>query len=135
MMPDDGAGTSSTTLSVSRSTRFSSRPTLSPGCLCHETSVASVTDSGSCGTLTSILIDAFLFLARGLQTRGLTQRFFGTGRAQRCVDESLLLFGVHLRDTRGRRRCRRTPCVEQLMILRQRLLQAMADLIPAALIL
>ena len=54
--PVAGAGTSSTTLSVSRSTRFSSRLTASPGCLRHATSVASATDSGSCGTRTSIVL-------------------------------------------------------------------------------
>src|SRR5205085_5231752 len=48
--PLAGAGTSSTTLSVSRSARFSSRRMGSPGCLCHATSVASATDSGSWGT-------------------------------------------------------------------------------------
>ena len=56
--PVAGAGTSSTTLSVSRSTRFSSRLTLSPGCLRQATSVASATDSGSCGTRTSIVLMA-----------------------------------------------------------------------------
>ena len=56
LMPAIGAGTSRTTLSVSKSTRFSSRATASPGCLCHPTSVASATDSGSCGTRTSIVM-------------------------------------------------------------------------------
>ena len=51
--PESGAGVSSTTLSVSMSTRFSSRLTNSPTFLCHDTSVASATDSESCGTLTS----------------------------------------------------------------------------------
>ena len=55
MTPSAGAGTSSTTLSVSRSTRFSSRRTASPAFLCQATSVASATDSGNCGTLTSML--------------------------------------------------------------------------------
>jgi hypothetical protein len=54
--PSEGAGSSSTTLSVSTSIRFSSRATASPGFLCQLTSVASATDSGSCGTLTSILM-------------------------------------------------------------------------------
>ena len=45
---------SSTTLSVSMSIRFSSRLTASPSFLCQVTSVASETDSDSCGTLTSI---------------------------------------------------------------------------------
>src|SRR3984957_6871739 len=44
-----GAGTSSTTLSVSRSARFSSRLTASPGFLRHAMRVASATDSGNCG--------------------------------------------------------------------------------------
>jgi hypothetical protein len=60
--PATGAGTSSTTLSVSRSARFSSRATASPGFLCQVTSVASATDSGSLGTLISVLI-------AGVQTR------------------------------------------------------------------
>ena len=76
-----------------------------------------------------------LLFSRRLQTSGLTQRFFGAGRAQRCVDESLLLFGVHFGDTSCRRRCRCTPCIEQLVILRQPFLQPMTDLVPAALVL
>ena len=51
--PACGAGVSSTTLSVSISTRFSSRLTYSPVFLCHDTSVASATDSESWGTFTS----------------------------------------------------------------------------------
>ncbi len=54
--PDSGAGVSSTTLSVSMSTRFSSRLTYSPAFLCQVSSVASATDSESCGTFTSISI-------------------------------------------------------------------------------
>jgi hypothetical protein len=52
--PADGAGSSSTTLSVSMSIRFSSRLTASPTFLCHCRSVASATDSDSCGTFTSM---------------------------------------------------------------------------------
>ena len=55
-IPLAGAGTSRTTLSVSRSARFSSRRIASPGCLCQATRVASATDSGSCGTRISVLI-------------------------------------------------------------------------------
>src|SRR4029453_9573785 len=58
--PSPGDGNSSTTLSVSTSIRFSSRLTGSPAFLCQLTSVASVTDSGSCGTLTSILMSESL---------------------------------------------------------------------------
>ena len=52
--PSTGEGTSSTTLSVSRSTRFSSRLTASPAFLCQLAMVASETDSGRTGTLTSM---------------------------------------------------------------------------------
>ena len=52
--PSTGAGTSSTTLSVSRSTRFSSRFTASPAFLCQAAMVASETDSGRTGTLSSM---------------------------------------------------------------------------------
>ncbi len=54
--PSIGEGTSNTTLSVSRSTRFSSRLTASPAFLCQLAMVASETDSGSTGTLTSVAI-------------------------------------------------------------------------------
>ncbi len=57
--PLAGAGTSRTTLSVSRSARFSSRRIASPGCLCQVTRVASATDSGSCGTRISVVMSAF----------------------------------------------------------------------------
>jgi hypothetical protein len=51
--PAAGAGSSSTTLSVSMSIRFSSRATVrQPSCARQQ--VASATDSDSCGTLTSI---------------------------------------------------------------------------------
>ena len=51
--PDSGAGSSSTTLSVSMSIRFSSRLTNSPCFLCQDNKVASATDSDSAGTFTS----------------------------------------------------------------------------------
>ena len=53
--PDLLAGSSSTTLSVSTSIRFSPSATASPTCLCQFSSVASDTDSESCGTLTSMM--------------------------------------------------------------------------------
>jgi hypothetical protein len=62
-IPSAGAGTSRTTLSVSRSARFSSRLTLSPGDLCQATSVASATDSGSWGTLTSMVMRSSWWLS------------------------------------------------------------------------
>jgi hypothetical protein len=52
--PALGAGSSRTTLSVSMSIMFSSRETASPTFLCHDSRVASATDSDSWGTLTSI---------------------------------------------------------------------------------
>ena len=52
---DDGAGTSSTTLSVSISMMISSISTYSPGFFFHCSKVASATDSDSCGTLTSTI--------------------------------------------------------------------------------
>ena len=54
-IPSLGAGTSSTTLSVSSSTSVSSLRTGSPDERRQFTSVASLTDSGSCGTLISIV--------------------------------------------------------------------------------
>jgi len=56
--PSAGAGTSSTTLSVSRSSRFSSLCTGSPSFLCQVSTVASVTDSGRVGTRISMGIKA-----------------------------------------------------------------------------
>jgi len=53
--PADGAGTSSTTLSVSISMRISSTAMDSPGFFFHCCNVASATDSLSCGTLTSMI--------------------------------------------------------------------------------
>ena len=52
--PSTGDGTSRTTLSVSRSSRFSSRLTASPTFLCQVAMVPSATDSGSTGALTSV---------------------------------------------------------------------------------
>jgi hypothetical protein len=53
--PADGAGTSSTTLSVSTSMRISSALTASPIFFFHCNKVASATDSDNCGTLTSTI--------------------------------------------------------------------------------
>src|SRR3990167_5503742 len=60
-IPSTGEGTSKTTLSVSRSTIFSSRCTMSPTFLCHVAIVASTTDSGKTGTLISIDLFAILY--------------------------------------------------------------------------
>src|SRR5690606_23395866 len=57
--PEAGAGTSSTTLSVSTSMRISSASTASPGCFFQVSSVASEIDSESCGTRTSVIAMVF----------------------------------------------------------------------------
>src|SRR3954468_10654205 len=64
--PDAGAGNSSTTLSVSMSIRFSSRLTNSPAFLCHDSNVASATDSESAGIFTSTSMADSLLLQRRL---------------------------------------------------------------------
>ena len=56
--PSTGDGTSNTTLSVSRSSRFSSRLSASPAFLCQVAMVARDTDSGRTGTLTSVAMRA-----------------------------------------------------------------------------
>src|SRR5260363_43024 len=61
--PATGAGTSSTTLSVSISMTISSAATASPAFFFHCSKVASETDSESCGTFTStIAIDFCLYI-------------------------------------------------------------------------
>ena len=55
-VPDNGLGTSTVTLSVSSSHSISSAVTLSPGFLNHVATVASVTDSPSVGTRTSMVM-------------------------------------------------------------------------------
>jgi hypothetical protein len=76
--PLTGAGTSSTTLSVSISMMISSIVTTSPGCFFHCSSVASATDSDNWGTLTSTI--AMMFLYRyGNARAGPTSRVAQTG--------------------------------------------------------
>src|SRR5215470_3059805 len=87
--PSAGAGSSSTTLSVSMSIRFSSRLTASPSFLRQASRVASATDSDSCGTLTSTSMLADL-PSRSLD--GLHQII--RQRLERRVDELLLLLDV-----------------------------------------
>src|SRR6185369_8474879 len=139
--PVTGAGTSSTTLSVSRSARFSSRVTAWPTCLCQVTSVASATDSGSWGTLISM--DMLLPLARRggcsrhgcrHEALGLARPVFFVGGAQCRFDEPALFRFVHLADA-GRRCSRRsTACVQQFPLAHERR-EPMTDLVPGALVL
>src|SRR6266446_5072427 len=109
--PSAGAGSSSTTLSVSMSIRFSSRLTASPTFLCHASKVASATDSESCGTLISM---SMLFLLDFLASRRPAGALDGANqivrhRPERRVDQLLLLLVVqgsitHRRRGRGRPR-------------------------------
>src|SRR5262249_17895161 len=103
--PSAGAGSSSTTLSVSMSIRFSSRFTGSPTFLCQAGRVASDTDSDSCGTLasTSMLADLPSRSLDGFH-QIIRQRLEGGG------DQLLLLLdvqGVIPHRRRGRRRAHR----------------------------
>src|SRR6266850_2047276 len=96
--PSAGAGSSRTTLSVSMSIRFSSRLTASPTFLCHASSVASATDSESCGTLISISMLLSSLLLRWLARRpahALNRADqIVAHRSERRVDQLLLLLVV-----------------------------------------
>jgi hypothetical protein len=90
--PATGAGTSIATLSVSRLTMGSSSATVSPGFLSHWPTVASVTDSPSVGTLTSVammLSFALLILVREKPRRFSSSSDGGFRRAH-CGPERLL---------------------------------------------
>src|SRR5579862_4277472 len=112
MTPSAGAGTSRTTLSVSRSARFSSRLNASPGCLCQATRVASAMDSGNAGTRISMLIKlsrhslavvgALAGAGQGGQTLGLARGVLLRRGMQGGLDQALLLGLVDLRQARGR---------------------------------
>ncbi|HRW42513.1 MAG TPA: hypothetical protein P5193_13260, partial [Microthrixaceae bacterium] len=60
ILPAEGLGTSTVTLSVSSSHSISSWATASPGFLNHVATVASVTDSPRVGTRTSVVMVTFL---------------------------------------------------------------------------
>ena len=62
--PEAGAGTSSTTLSVSTSIKISSASTACPGCFFQVRSVASDTDSDNCGTTTFVIVIIFFSVTR-----------------------------------------------------------------------
>src|SRR5688572_2730640 len=97
--PSAGAGSSSTTLSVSMSMRFSSRLTASPCFLCQASSVASATDSESCGTFTSMSIFLPWLAARALDRHDEIVR----QRREGGFDELLLLLDVQRHIARRRR--------------------------------
>src|SRR6188768_551324 len=146
-MPATGAGTSSTTLSVSRSARFSSRATASPAFLCQFTSVASATDSGSFGTFISVLMKTRASGRSGALAQGRRSSSRGSiGSGARCrvtrrgtqrgIDQFALLGFVDLSDAGGR--CRRMAAsgIQQGMaVLLQTAFQAMPDRVPGALVL
>src|SRR5690606_17064223 len=127
--PSTGAGTSSTTLSVSRSSRFSSRRTVSPAFLCQLAMVASDTDSGRTGTLTSMLMDEVLAALKGL---------FGSMAVGR-VDEGVLdqrgLFGIMGGKVAAGGRGRTGAAgIAQRLPLAQAEIQMVADLVPGTLV-
>src|SRR5712692_7928843 len=124
--PSAGAGSSSTTLSVSTSMRFSSRFTASPGFLRHATSVASEIDSDSCGTFTSTCMRVSFFSLGGLLLRHF--------RAERGVDEFLLLLQVKLHVAHRGRGRRRAPRVLEVLVGAQVPQQVMLDAVPRALV-
>src|SRR6185369_2988685 len=130
--PESGAGVSSTTLSVSMSTRFSSRLTKSPTLRCHDTSVASATDSESCGTFTS----TSMLAPGGAALDGLHRAVGARRRAhgQREIDELLLLLFVQRLVAGGRRRPRIAARINKLLVRQQMPQQVMLDAMPRALI-
>src|SRR6218665_2204079 len=101
--PAAGAGTSSTTLSVSISIRISSIATAWPGFFFHPTKLPSTTHSNSAGTSGTMGMRVFACRAQW--------RSFGQHEAldlaERAIDQRLLLLLVQVRVTDGRRcRCR-----------------------------
>src|SRR6185437_5813640 len=149
--PFTGACTSSVTLSVSRSARFSSRVMLSPEDFRQATSVASATDSGSCGTRISTVMNSSLWAwgldrwalgiarARGGRRRqrqagGAAHRLLDGGRAQRGFDQASLLGLVQFGEPGGGSGgCGTTRVVDRADV--GMVLQPMTDLIPGTLIL
>src|SRR6266545_1065535 len=130
-IPEPGAGNSSTTLSVSTSTRFSSRLTASPAFLCQLTSVASVIDSGRTGTLTSMSI-SLPRPRRSMRGYHLARREL---RCERFGDQLLLLRQM-LGRVADRRRCRdRAARIGQYLLLADVPAQVRSQPVPRALVL
>src|ERR1700754_2070865 len=121
--PSTGEGTSSTTLSVSRSSRFSSRLTASPAFLCQVAMSASETDSGRTGTLTSMDMLALLRCVIGADWR------------DECLLDERRLFGdIGIEMARSRRRRARASCVGQALLRPDAGLQVVTDLEPCTLV-
>ena len=89
--PATGDGTSTATLSVSRLAIGSSASPASPGCLSHSPSVASVIDSPSVGTLTSVAMCVSSSVPALLLTFSRAADFFADVVAERVGDERGLL--------------------------------------------
>src|SRR6266436_6908194 len=124
-VPAAGAGTSRTTLSVSTSINTSSSSTRSPAFFFHCSSVASETDSDSCGTLTST-IEIFPCSDR----IGSTVQHQALELGERRIDQRLLLLDV-LRVVADRRRSRgRAPGVAKLVLIAHLLQQVMLHVEP-----
>src|SRR5438477_1209624 len=149
--PSAGAGSSSTTLSVSTSIRFSSRLTASPAFFFQLTSVASETDSESCGTLTSTCIwipyratrvraqfrEADRMMPTSVRMNwGLTlgRLLLGHFRAQRRLDEFLLLLHVQLHVADRRRRRRGASRILEVLVGTHVAREVVLDAVPRALV-
>src|SRR5258706_12054830 len=128
--PSAGAGSSSTTLSVSMSMRFSSRLTASPCFLCQARSVASATDSESCGTFTSMSIFLPLLASRALHRH---HQVVGQ-RSERSLDERLLLLLVQRHIARRGRGRGGAHGVGQHLVAAHVPQQVMLDAVPRALV-
>src|SRR5690606_10331579 len=130
--PSTGEGTSSTTLSVSRSTRFSSRVTASPAFLCQPAMVASETDSGRTGTLTSV---AMGWRPWGVEDGAVSVGDLVAGRIDQRIGDQLELFlDVVGEMADGRRGRAAASGVAQGLALVQATLQVVLDLVPGALV-
>src|SRR5580765_6746428 len=130
--PAAGAGTSRTTLSVSISTRISSSSTACPGFLRHCRSVASATDSDSCGTFTSINDISFALLFLCCRSLGQDKAL---ELAVGLLEQRLLLLLVQVRVAHRRRCRRRPPGVAEALALVHVLVDVVLDEEPGALVL
>src|SRR5690606_14452067 len=133
--PSTVDGTSSTTLSVSRSTRFSSRLTASSAFLRHDAMTASETDSGRTGTLISVAMMGGVLMETWKGGVWLFCDGFAVERVDQRVGDQLLLLGdVVVEVSHRRRRRTRAAGVVQYLLRRQAGDQVVADLVPRALV-
>src|SRR5690606_64529 len=130
--PEAGAGTSSTTLSVSTSMRISSASTASPGCFFQLSSVASEMDSESCGTRTSVIAMVF-FRKDECSLFGQHEAFEFGGHG--LLEQSTLLLLVLGQITHRRRGRCTAPRVAQTLAFHHILVQMVLDIEPGSLVL